>query len=99
MPVDKDQIRTAVYTAIAPALQRGGHSVPTFKDTDEPVSVDSDLDSQTALEVILELEELLEVEDLGTDIFVKDKGKSSKARTISEIVEYIFQKLRKLGKA
>ena len=69
--------RRSVCEAIAATLRRSGREVPEFRDQDEPVKNYDGFDSQCGLEVTVELEELLGIDDLGTNIFVKDEGKTS----------------------
>jgi hypothetical protein len=90
---DKQTIRDALCSSIAVTLQRSGRQIPHFNDTDKPVKGYVGFDSQCGVEVTLELEQSLNIEDLGTNIFVQGAGKSARARTISEIVDYVFGQL------
>jgi hypothetical protein len=93
MSSDRSNIREAVCRAIALTLQRSGREVPAFKDGDRPVDGYEGFDSQCGVEVTLELEQLLGVADLGTNIFVTGVGKKARARTISEIVACVVREL------
>jgi hypothetical protein len=89
-------VRERLCKAIATTLQRSGRELPEFKDTDEPLKDYDGFDSQCGLEVTVELEEVLGVPDLGSNVFIKGTGKGTRARNLSEIVTNIVAKI-KLG--
>src|SRR3954465_3221491 len=91
--MDRTTLREALYTAIALTLQRSGRQKPTFRDSDKPISGYEGFDSQCGVEVTLELEQLLGIDDLGTNVFVKGTGSTAQARTIAEMVEHLFRQL------
>jgi hypothetical protein len=97
--VDKDKISEAVCHAMAITFERSGREIPEFKDSDEPVGSYEGFDSLCGVEVTLQLEQLLGVDDLGTNIFVKGTGKGARSRTISEIVDCVSLKLTNGGGA
>jgi hypothetical protein len=93
MSAIEQDARRSICEAIAATLRRSGREVPEFKDQDEPIKNYDGFDSQCGLEVTVVLEELLGIEDLGTNIFVKEKGKTSCARNLTEIVDVVLVKL------
>jgi hypothetical protein len=99
MTLDRQEIRETVCRAIALTLQRSGREAPKVKDSDKPVDGYEGFDSQCGVEVTLELEQLLGIDDLGTNIFVTGVGKSTRARKISEIVDCVCQELSNGGGA
>ena len=87
-------VRQTLCEAIAATLRRSGREVPQFKDTDKPVKSYDGFDSQCGVEVTVELEEMLGVDDLGNNLFVKGTGKTICASRLSEIVKEILAKMR-----
>ncbi len=93
--LDKQKTKDAVCSAIALTLERSGREVPPFKDEDKPVNGYEGFDSQCGVEVTLQLEQMLGIDDLGTNIFVAGVGKSARARTIAEITTCVTRELTK----
>ena len=94
MSLIEQDAHKSICEAIAATLRRSGRVVPEFRDQDEPVRSYDGFDSQCGLEVTVELEELFGIEDLGTNIFIKDAGKTSCARNLTEIVSAVLTKLK-----
>lgn len=89
---DRRTIRDALCLAIATTLECSGRALPQFKDTDKPITDYDGLDSHCGLEVTVALEELLGVDDLGGNIFVKGTGKTAKAQSLGEVVDTILMR-------
>jgi hypothetical protein len=94
MNATEQDTRQSICEAIAATLRRSGREVPEFRDQDEPVKSYDGFDSQCGLEVTVELEVLLGIDDLGTNIFVKDTGKTTCARNLGEIVGVVLLKVK-----
>ena len=90
----KQEAREAICQAIATTLQRSGRELPQFKDQDKPVKNYDGFDSQCGIEVTVELEELLGIGDLGSNIFVEQVGKVVHARSLAEIVAAVLAKAK-----
>jgi|SRR5580693_4853742 hypothetical protein len=93
MSTIEQDTRRSICEAIAATLRQSGRKVPEFKDQDEPIKNYDGFDSQCGLEVTVVLEEVFGIKDLGTNIFVKEKGKTSCARNLTEIVDVVLVKL------
>ena len=94
MNTTEQETRRSICEAIAATLRRSGRAVPEFRDQDEPVKSYDGFDSQCGIEVTVELEVLLGIDDLGTNIFVKNAGKKTCARNLAEIVGAVQLKLK-----
>jgi hypothetical protein len=94
MSATEQETRKSICEAIAATLRRSRREVPEFRDQDEPVKSYEGFDSQCGIEVTVELEVLLGIDDLGTNIFVKDAGKTTCARNLAEIVGAVLFKLK-----
>lgn len=93
------QTRQAICNAIAVTLRRSGREVPAFQDNDEPIKTYEGFDSQCGVEVTVELEISLGVSDLGNNIFIKENGKSTRPRTLAEVIAAVTLKLKTAGGA
>lgn len=97
MNTTSEDTRKSICEAIAATLRRSGREIPAFRDNDEPIKTYEGFDSQCGIEVTVELEITLGVDDLGNNIFIKEKGKSVRARTLAEIVAAVLVRLKATG--
>ena len=93
----REQVREAVCRAITLTLERSGRAAPTFLDSDRPIDAYEGFDSQCGVEVTLELEQILRLEDLGTNVFVNGSGKTARARTLKQVVDHVHAIMKVKG--
>jgi hypothetical protein len=93
MSQTKEAIREQLCRTIATTLRCSGHEPPQFKDGEKPLRDYESFDSHCGLEVTVGLEAAFGIDDLGNNFFIEGTGKAAQARSLSEIVDYIFAAL------